>query len=139
MLLAKLTLSPRRSRWLRRRVLCDSSSTSDWARTSQSSRYLKMQIPICLRRERATPMHFVKVWGARDSPRKDRVLTSHFLSDGGLSGCERMVFQVQRKNQSPVRICEMICFSMILFMRARFRCLRSRMGWGPSSFLGTRK
>ncbi len=37
-LLAKLTLSPRRSKWLRRRVLCESSSTSDWARMSQSSR-----------------------------------------------------------------------------------------------------
>ncbi len=37
-LLAKLTLSPRRSKWLRMRVLCESSSTSDWARMSQSSR-----------------------------------------------------------------------------------------------------
>ncbi len=37
-LLAKLTLSPRCSRWLRRRNLCDSSSTSDWARMSQPSR-----------------------------------------------------------------------------------------------------
>ncbi len=36
--LAKLTLSPRRSKWLRMRVLCESSSTSDWARMSQSSR-----------------------------------------------------------------------------------------------------
>ncbi len=35
---AKLTLSPQCSRWLRRRVLCDSGSTSDWARINQSSR-----------------------------------------------------------------------------------------------------
>ncbi len=37
-LLAKLTLSPRHSKWLRRRVLCDISSASDWTKTSQSSR-----------------------------------------------------------------------------------------------------
>ncbi len=35
-LLAKLTLSPRRSKWLRMRVLCESSSTSDWARMGQT-------------------------------------------------------------------------------------------------------
>ncbi len=40
-LLAKLTLSPRRSKWLRMRVLCESSSTSDWARMSQSSRVVE--------------------------------------------------------------------------------------------------
>ncbi len=34
-LLTRLTLSPRHSKWLRRRDLCDNNSTSDWARTSQ--------------------------------------------------------------------------------------------------------
>ncbi len=37
-LLAKLTLSHRHSKWLRRRVLWDSNSASDWAKMSQSSR-----------------------------------------------------------------------------------------------------
>ncbi len=32
MLLAKLTLSPRQPKWLRRRVLCDVETASDWAR-----------------------------------------------------------------------------------------------------------
>ncbi len=38
MLLAKLNLSPRQSKWLRRRVLCYVETASDWARMSQSSR-----------------------------------------------------------------------------------------------------
>ncbi len=38
MLLAKLTLSPRQHKLLRRRVLCDVETASDWARMSQSSR-----------------------------------------------------------------------------------------------------
>ncbi len=37
MLLAKLTLSPRQPKWLRRRV-CDAKSACDWARMSQSLR-----------------------------------------------------------------------------------------------------
>ncbi len=34
--LAKLTLCPRQSKWLRRRVLCDVKTACDWARMSQS-------------------------------------------------------------------------------------------------------
>ncbi len=50
-LLAKLILSPRKSKWLRRRVLCDVETASDWAKMSQSSRKLSMRIHICRRRE----------------------------------------------------------------------------------------
>ncbi len=35
--LAKLTLCPRQSKWLRRRVLCDVKTACDWARMSQST------------------------------------------------------------------------------------------------------
>ncbi len=38
MLLAKLTLSPRHPKWLRRRVFCHVKAACDWARMSQSSR-----------------------------------------------------------------------------------------------------
>ncbi len=65
--LAKLTLCPRQSKWLRRRVLCDVKTACDWARMSQSSRYLSMRLPICLRGERE-PHPCLKVRRARDSP-----------------------------------------------------------------------
>ncbi len=75
--LAKLTLSPRRSR--RRRVLCDNSSTSDWARTSQSSR-LSMRIPICLKMGKSRVHALRKSAGGHRQPKgKERVLISHSL------------------------------------------------------------
>ncbi len=57
-----------------------------------------MRIPICLRGERAASMHFVKVRGARDSPKVGpctgkplpRRRISRIVCDGGLSGCESM-------------------------------------------------
>ncbi len=73
-LLAKLTLSPRQSKWLKMRVLCDVKPTCDWARMSQLSRNLSMQIPICRRGERAASMHRVKVWRAREDL---NVFTAH--------------------------------------------------------------
>ncbi len=107
-----------------------------------------MRIPICLRGERAASMHFVKVWGARDCPREgpctDKPLSRRRISiiacDGGYLDVKVCVFQVQRKKSVPWTICERICFSMIilndLFMRARFRCLRLRIGRRPPSFWG---
>ncbi len=98
-----------------------------------------MRIPICLSGERTTSMHFVKVRGARDSP-KDRVLICHSLQGksqessvvGGLSAS----FRSSEKN--PGHTCERICFNVIILngrlMRARFRCLRSRMGLRQPSF-----
>lgn len=52
-------------------------------------------------------------------------------------------FRSCEKKQSPGHICARICFNVVItnfhFMREQFRCLRSRMGLRPSSFLGTRK
>ncbi len=46
-------------------------------------------------------------------------------------------FRSREQNQSPVRICERICFSVIILngrlVRAWFRRLRSRMGRGPEA------
>ncbi len=75
-----------------------------------------MQIPICLREERAASIHFVKVRGARDSPKsvyrvcvQDRVLISHSLEGesqessvmGGYLDVKVCVFQVQRTEPVP--------------------------------------
>ncbi len=68
-----------------------------------------MRVPICLRGERATSMHFVKVRGARDSPREgpctDKPLPrrriTRIVCDGGLSGCESMRLSGPEKEPVP--------------------------------------
>ncbi len=102
---------PRCSRWLRRRVLCDSSSPSDWARMSQSSRWLRMRIRLCLRGERVHALR-KSVGGQRQYKGKDLVLISHSLQrqiskivcDGGLSGFESMRLTGREKRTNP--LCE---------------------------------
>ncbi len=98
-----------------------------------------MRIPICLSGERTTSMHFVKVRGARDSPEGPCIdmplpprQISRIICGGGLSAS----FRSSEKN--PGHTCERICFNVIILngrlMRARFRCLRSRMGLRQPSF-----
>ncbi len=79
--------------------------------------------------------------GSQGYPKgKDRVLISHSLEGEsqeppvvrGYLDDRVSVFQIQQKKQSPGYICARICFDLIIlngrFIRARFRCLRSRMG-----------
>ncbi len=67
---------------------------------------------------------------------------SRIVCDGGLSGYEsKRLSDPAKRTSPPGHICERICFDVIIlnsrFIRARFRCLRSRMDhhpfWGRGS------
>ncbi len=135
-LLAKLTLSPRHSKWLRSTNLWDRSSSSDGAKMSPSSRKFRMWIPIYLSGERTTSMHFLKVRGARDSPKGRTVYWEATPSKANLKNrlwwgaiwmWKYASFRSSEKNQSPGNICERICFNVII-LNGRFIRTRKQNG-----------
>lgn len=110
-----------------------------------------MWIHIWLRGEKALSMHLVKVLGAKDSPKGTTLLISHPLKRksqkrsvmGGLYGCtskhlsdppikNSRLYTFARGSSSKINILNRC------FLRARFRCLRSRMSLSPPFFLGTK-